>query len=301
MKVTVYGSINMDLVVYSDEIPGIGETVMGQSLLQNPGGKGANQAVALAKLGVTVDFLGAVGTDSYAPELLASMQTAGVNTDRIISLPGNSGTAVIHVDALGQNNIVVIAGANGKLTNEYLRANQSAFTSDSIALFQLEVPLDTVRTGLQLARQAGAITVLNPAPALALPPDLLQLVDILIPNEHELARLSGRPVSNREELLAAAKHMINQGIPELIVTLGADGVLHINRQDHVFYPARQVPVVDTTAAGDSFIGGLLSGLVQKQTLAQAIARGQAAAGLTIQRPGAQNALPGLAELTGEIA
>lgn len=301
MKVTVVGSINMDLVVYSDEIPAVGETVMGHSLMQNPGGKGANQAVAMAKLGLAVDFLGKVGSDSYAPQLLDSMQAAGVNTERIAVETGNSGIAVIHVDSQGHNNIVVIAGANAGVDDAYLRAHQAVFQPGDMALFQLEIPLESVKIGLQLAKAAGTTTILNPAPAAELDDELLAAVDILIPNEHELARLSGLPVDSEAEIIAASQKLMQRGIGELIVTLGERGVLHIDQQGSTFYPANQVAVVDTTAAGDSFIGGLLTALAQAKTIPDAIDYGQRAAALTIQRKGAQSALPSAAELEGDAS
>lgn len=295
--ILVVGSINMDLVVNTDEIPKIGETVIGTSLLTVPGGKGANQAVAISKLGNKVILLGKVGNDDFGEKLICSMEDSGVDVDYIEKIEEPSGIAVINVDKSGNNNIVVIPGANKFVNKKYLRKNISLFEKSSIVLFQLEIPLESVKEGLKLAKQFGKTTILNPAPAHELDLEMIQNIDILIPNEHELKRISGMEINNEESLLLAAKQLIKKGIKIIIVTLGDKGVLYVDAKDHQFFEAYKVNVVDTTAAGDSFIGGFASYYWKyPKSIKAAINMGQKTAALSIQKTGAQSSLPTLEEV-----
>ena len=295
--ILVVGSMNMDLVVKTDEIPNVGETVIGNELLQIPGGKGANQAVAISNLGNEVVFLGKVGNDSFGESLLDSMKNSGVNIEYIEKVNGSTGIAIINVDKNGNNNIVVIPGANGSVDYEYLIKNISIFERSKISVFQLEIPFGTVKEGLKIAKHFGNITILNPAPAMELDEDMIQNIDILIPNEHELERISKVKISDTESMLLAANSLISKGIKKVIVTLGSKGVLYIDEHRHKFYKAYNVDVVDTTAAGDSFIGGFTS-YYGKDTndIEKAIDMGQKAAALSIQKFGAQSSLPTLEDV-----
>ena len=295
--ILVVGSMNMDLVVKTDEIPNVGETVIGNELLQIPGGKGANQAVAISRLGNEVVFLGKVGNDSFGESLLDSMKNSGVNIEYIEKVNGSTGIAIINVDKNGNNNIVVIPGANGSVDYEYLIKNISIFERSKIAVFQLEIPFETVKEGLKIAKHFGNITILNPAPAMELDEDMIQNIDILIPNEHELERISKVKIRDTESMLLAANSLISKGIKKVIVTLGSKGVLYIDEHSHKFYKAYNVDVVDTTAAGDSFIGGFTS-YYGKDTndIEKAIDMGQKAAALSIQKFGAQSSLPTLEDV-----
>lgn len=294
--IAVVGSINMDLVVKTDEIPKIGETLLGNELLQIPGGKGANQGVTIAKLEKEMTFLGKVGNDSYGEILLESMKNAGANIKHIEKIDGGSGIAVINVDKEGRNNITVIPGANNKVDEAYLIKNKEVFEQAELVLFQLEIPVETVKAGLKLAKELGKTTVLNPAPAQELDDEIIQNVDILIPNEYELERISKVKVTDQDSILEAAKVLLGKGVERLIVTLGSQGVLYIDNKEHAFYKAHKVDVVDTTGAGDSFIGGFVASYVDDANIEKAIQIGQQVAALCIQKIGAQSSLPTLEEV-----
>lgn len=289
--VAVVGSMNMDLVVRSDEIPKIGETLLGEELLHIPGGKGANQGVAMAKLGNKVNFLGKVGDDSYGKLLLESMSKAGVETKYIEKADSSTGIAVINVDCKGNNNIVVIPGANWKVDQDYLNRQIQVFKESDILVFQLEIPLETVEAGLIIAKKLGKKTILNPAPARDLTDSILENVDIIIPNEHELQRMAKIEIVDDQSLLKAANLIMEKGIEEVIVTLGSRGVLYVNREGYEFFDAYKVEVVDSTAAGDSFIGGFVSSYIENQDIKKAVDIGQRSAALAVQKFGAQSSLP----------
>ena len=294
--IAVVGSINMDLVVNTDEIPKIGETLIGNELLQIPGGKGANQGITIAKLKKEMTFLGKVGNDSFGETLLESMGSAGANIDHIEKIDGPSGIAVINVDKEGQNNITVIPGANNEVDTEYILKNKAVFEKAELVLFQLEIPIETVKFSLKLAKEFGKITVLNPAPAQELDDEMIGNIDILIPNEYELERISKVKVTDKDSILKAANVLLGKGVKKLIVTLGSQGVLYIDQQGHEFYKAYKVKVVDTTGAGDSFIGGFVASYVEDGNIGQAIEMGQKVAALCIQKIGAQSSLPTLEEV-----
>ena len=295
-KILVVGSMNMDLVVKTDEIPKVGETLLGHELLQIPGGKGANQGVAIAKLGNDITFLGKVGKDSFGDELLASMKNSGVNIEHIEREDTSTGIAVINVDKYGRNNIVVIPGANAMVDKEYLGRHLVTFEESEIVVFQLEIPLETVKEGLKIAKETGKITILNPAPAMELDDEIISNIDILIPNEHELERMTNVEVIDDESILKASKLLLNKGIKQVIVTLGSKGVLFIDNKKNEFFKAYNVNVVDTTAAGDSFIGGFLTSYVEDKDIEKAINMGQKTAALAIQKVGAQSSLPNREEV-----
>lgn len=294
--VLVVGSINMDLVVKTDEIPKVGETLLGNELLQIPGGKGANQAVSIAKLKNKVKFLGKVGNDVYGDLMLNSLKEAGINTQFIEKSNTSSGIAVINVDKEGNNNIVVIPGANGLVDINCLNRNLEAFKESEIVLFQLEIPLDTVKEGLRIAKELGKTTILNPAPAHELDDEIISNIDILIPNEHELERLSKVKVTNDKSLIEASNVLLDKGIKQIIVTLGSKGALYVTEDDFEFFNAYKVNAVDTTAAGDSFIGGFTSALIKGLSISEAVDFGQRTAALAVQKLGAQSSLPTLEEV-----
>ena len=290
-SVAVVGSLNLDLVIRVAELPGPGETVSGGDLFRNPGGKGANQAVAAARLGRRVAMVGCVGDDQAGHELLASLEAAGVDGSRVRVVEGvPSGTACITVSEDGENQIVVSPGANARLTPDDVAA-AAAVRSAAVTLLQLEVPLETVAAA---ARAAGGRVVLNPAPVRALPAELLGRIDVLVPNRVELARLAGGPVPRTVE--QAAELAGRLGGRAVVVTLGADGALVVEdgRAGHV--PAVPVRPVDTTAAGDAFCGGLADALAGGSGLQEAARRAVRVAAAACLRPGAQASLPTPAEL-----
>ena len=275
----VVGSLNMDLVVSSDYMPQVGETIRGSGFFTNCGGKGANQAVAAAKLGGKVAMCGVVGNDVFGKSLTESLIDAGADTscvyvaDRI-----NSGIAVIVV-VEGNNRIILETGANGKLTRKMIDEFLTNATSGDIYLAQLENPVDVVGYGLQLAKQKGMTVVLNPAPASKDILPYLQYVDLLVPNETELALLGGYNA------------LFDCGVKTIVATLGGDGYEICTPTERKRYPCGKVNVVDTTAAGDTFCGGMTVGLSEGMTLEQACAIGSAAATLACTKSGAQQSMP----------
>jgi ribokinase len=291
--VAVVGSLNLDLVVRVPRLPGPGETVTGTDVFANPGGKGANQAVAAARLGRGVAMVGCVGDDQAGRDLLAALAADGVDTSGVRVEAGvPSGTAFITVDDHGENQIVVSPGANARLTSDDVEAAGAALAVPAaVTLVQLEVPLAAVAAA---ARTAGGLVVLNPAPVRALPDGLLEAVDLLVPNRVELAQLAAAPVP--ETVAAAAALADRLPARAVVVTLGPDGALVVEdgRASHV--PAVPVRPVDTTAAGDAFCGGLADALAGGAALGDAARWAVRVAAAACTRQGAQASLPTPAEV-----
>ncbi|MBV8646316.1 ribokinase [Paludibacterium sp.] len=294
-RVAVVGSLNMDLVLRAPRFPGPGETLLSHDFAQHPGGKGANQAVACARLGAPVSMIGKLGNDSFAAPLLATLDDAGVDRRHITTDAGASGIAMIVVEDSGQNRIMVAPGANGALTPADVRGAEEAIRSASLLLCQLEVPIDCVRTAFAIARAAGVPILFNPAPAMPLDAELLA-VEYLVVNETEAALISGLPVETRADAMAAARRLLIGGAGTVLLTLGADGALIADQAGQRHYPAKPTRVVDTTAAGDTFIGGVTAGLLEGMTIDDAVDLGMRAAALCVARPGAQPSIPYRREL-----
>lgn len=295
--IVVVGSLNMDLVVRSPRHPQPGETLLGAEFRTFPGGKGANQAVAAARLGGQVKLIGRVGADAFGDALLETCTRDGVDTGHVERLEdAPTGVALITVDDAGQNTIVVVPGANGKLSPPDLLAAAPAFEGASVVVMQLEVPLLTVIYAADLARRHGARVVLNPAPAQPLSTTGLEQVDVLIPNQSEAALLTGCASAGD-----AARRLIALGVRSVIVTMGERGVLIAEGETLTHLPAHQVSVVDTTAAGDAFVGAFAVGLAEGRTVREAAAWGNAAGALAVTRAGAQPSLPTRAELERFLA
>ncbi|MEV8453505.1 ribokinase [Streptomyces sp. NPDC052095] len=284
-RIAVLGSTNMDLVAYTDRAPRLGETVTGREFRTVPGGKGANQAVAAARAGGDVLMIGAVGDDAYGGLLRDNLEHSGVDTDLLHTAEGPSGTAHIVVDSTGANAIVVIPGANGTVT-ALGPGETAAIAGAGLLLLQLELPLPVVVEGARTAHAQGVRTILTPSPAQPLPAELLDCVDLLVPNEHEAAELSGFA-----DPWAAADHLLAR-VPAVVVTLGAKGCLYAARgTEPVLFPAPEVTAVDTTGAGDTFVGTLAVALAEHRPVPEALAWAAAAAALCVQRPGASASMP----------
>lgn len=286
-EILVVGSLNMDLVVRTPRHPKIGETILGSDFRTFPGGKGANQAVAASRLGGRVAMIGRVGADDFGESLLNTVQQDGVDIRCIRKDPGAAtGVALITVDEAGKNTIVVASGANSKVNPQDVQDAAELFKRGGVLLLQLECPLDAVREAVHLANRQGMKVVLNPAPAQPLDPDLLSGVDVLIPNQTELALLSGK-----EDLHEGLEVLRSWNVKQVIVTLGEDGVLIAGEKSEEQIPAYQVEVIDTTAAGDAFAGAFAVALSEGLDIYQAARWGNASGALTVTRAGAQPSLP----------
>ena len=298
-EIVVVGSANLDLVVEVDQIPAVGETVMGGDLHRIPGGKGANQAVAAARLGRDVAMIGRLGADEGGQMLRAALDTDGVDTSRLLTTPDvPNGVALISVGSDGDNAIVVSPGANARVTAADVDAAADALHGATVTLLQLEIPLDAVTAAAHAAR--GAV-ILNPAPAPAepLPADLLAQVDVLVPNQTELATLAGHDGPVDAEIAATLAPLLPSRA--VVVTLGAEGALVIEGGTSTHVPAPTVTPVDTTAAGDSFCGALADALVRGESLVDAARWAVRVGAATTQRPGAQPSLPTPAEVDQLLA
>ena len=294
--ILVVGSLNMDLVVRMPVIPRPGETLLGGRFATFPGGKGANQAVAAARLGARVTMVGQVGGDAFGEQMLKIVSAEGIDTRFIGIDPQNAtGVALIEVDAQGQNSIAVASGANFTLTSESVRFAWEQISQVDLLVMPLETPIETIETAAQIAKERGARVILNPAPARDLKKDLLQKVDVLIPNESETERLTGHKIQSDEAARKAGAALLSQGVGSVVLTLGEKGALIVEgdpaEPTSQLIPAFPVQVVDTTAAGDSFVGALATGLGEGLSLSEAARFASAAAAISVTRAGAQPSLP----------
>jgi ribokinase len=284
--------MNMDLVVRAPRIPGPGETILGGEFHTAPGGKGANQAVAAARLGGRVSMVGRVGSDTFTRSLLDGLDADGVDHAFVTQdSEAATGVAFIVVDDAGENSIVVASGANMRLSPANVNAAEAVIAGADVLLLQLETPLAAVARAAEVSRAHGAKVILNPAPACPLPHELLSLVDVLVPNESETALLTRLPVGGRAEIEAAAMRLCELGVDTVVLTLGERGALLVGEGEKDLVPAFAVTPVDTTAAGDAFVGGLAVALAEGRSLADAVRWGNAAGALATTKLGAQPSLP----------
>jgi ribokinase len=291
-KIVVVGSINMDLIARGERIPRPGETIVGGGFRTVPGGKGANQAVASARLGANVKIIGRVGTDAFGDLLLENLGRAGVDASAVErDAEEASGIALIMIDDAAQNSILVAPGANMRLTPAHVEAAEAVIAAADVLLVQLEIMPETVLRAVELAHAHGVQVVLNPAPARPLPAGLPNLIDVLIPNEYEAALLTGAPAGSVEEAKAAAQILLALGPQTVIITLGWRGSLLAQAGSSQHFPAFKITPVDTTAAGDAFVGSFATALAEGAALEEAVRWGNAAGALAATRLGAQPSLP----------
>jgi ribokinase len=300
-RIVVVGSSNVDMVVQSPRIPRPGETVLGGSFTMVPGGKGANQAVAAARLGADVAFVARVGADAFGADTLERLAAEGIRTDWIIQDQDVShGVALILVDQTGENAIAVAPGANARVSPADVDRAEPAIAECDAVLLQLEVPLPAVERAVELGKKHGKTVVLNPAPYLAVPDRVLRQVDILTPNETEAEMLLGGGEAGLTGVAGTAEELLRRGVGCVIVTLGKEGVLVVRPEEQFRVPGRRVKAVDTTAAGDAFCGALAVRVAEGAEFRDAVRFAVAASALSVTRLGAQSSLPSRAEVEALI-
>jgi ribokinase len=300
--IAVVGSLNMDLVTWTERRPQPGETLLGQSFAMFVGGKGLNQAIAAARLGAQVRMIGRIGRDDFGARLARTLEANQIDTRYVTQdNQAGSGIATIVVDGTGDNTIIVVSGANWRLSAVNVEQAADAITSADALVMQLESPLDAVIRAAEIAHAAGVRVLLNPAPARPLPDTLLRLVDILTPNETEARLLTGVEIADDQSAEQAARELLARDVGATVLTLGSRGALLVDREHVVRVPGYHVPVVDTTAAGDAFCGALAVQLARGRTLDQAVQFANAAGALATTVAGAEPAMPRLEALEQLIA
>jgi len=285
----------MDLVAHVSHLPHPGETISSTKFQQNPGGKGANQAVAAAKLGGAVAMIGRVGSDDHGHVLLKNLKQAGVDITGIRQ-EGTTGMAFINVSKDGENNIVLVPGANHQVNRQDIDDSINLIKESDLIIMQLEIPLNVVEYALQIASEHHKEVILNPAPGQTLSAKMLQMVHTLIPNETELRQLTGMPTSTMEEIVEAALTLKSFGVARIIVTMGDKGSYLLNDELQVHIPATKVIPVDTTAAGDSYIASFVIGLTKGMRDQEAAEFASKVSSIVVTREGAQPSLPTLEEV-----
>lgn len=290
-KICVIGSLNMDLVVNVDTMPKKGQTLIGNAFKEVPGGKGANQAVAMARLGGDIRMIGKVGKDSFGETLINQLKNDKVKTDYIHRDDCASGVAMITVDKNAENSIVVAPGANFRVLEEDIDKCIDAIDESDIVVLQLETPINTIKYALQKSKELGKYTILNPAPAVKLGDDIIENVDLLTPNETELEILSGVKIETEDDIKKAAYVMIEKGVKQLIVTLGSKGSLYIDKDNVKLKKSYKVEAIDTTAAGDSYTGALAVAFAKNKDIDEAMDFASKVGALAVTKEGAQSSLP----------
>ena len=288
--VLVIGSLNMDLVAVCQRLPAKGETILGDKFMTFPGGKGGNQATAAAKLGAKVYMAGSVGKDSFGDELLQSLQSNAVNTHYVQRHGEPTGIALITVDAAGMNTIVVVPGANNGCGRNHVDEALSGVGEPGILILQHELPRHTVEYAVRAAHLQGWMIIVNPAPARPVPREMLSKIDVLIPNETEAGALTGRSIESEQDAVLAAKELVNAGVGWAVITLGSKGAVCCSQEESYCIEALKVSAIDTTAAGDAYIGALASALAEGRPMLEGLYFAGAAAAFSVTRRGAQPSL-----------
>jgi ribokinase len=297
MSIVVFGSINMDLVARAHRLPNPGETITGNSFQTIPGGKGANQAVACARLGAETYMVGRVGGDVFGKNLKDELEKAGVDHQNVVvDSDTSSGVALIAVEDSAENFIIVIPGANGQIENHDLQRLEDVLTRSKVLLLQLEIPLEMVVSASKLAKERNVKVILDPAPAQVLPEEIYPLLDIITPNETETELLVGFPLETKEDVAKAAKILKGRGVSHVIIKMGSRGAYALMDDQEKFFKPFQVTSVDTVAAGDAFNGALAVALSENLPVEKAIQWGMAGGALSVTKEGAQPAMPERNEL-----
>ena len=291
-QIIVVGSINTDMVIGANKLPKPGETLIGHKFFMNPGGKGANQAVAAARMGGEVAMIANLGVDVFGDSAIAKLKEEGVNCEGITRDPDRpSGVAIINVDDTGENQIVVAPGANATLDTDLVSAALDRIPPSSIVLLQLEIPIESVVKAVEVCQKKGCRIMLDPAPAQALPESVYKGTYLLTPNRNEAELLSGILISDRGSVTSAAEKLLMSGVTNVAITLGSQGVFFANAENKQFLEATSVSAVDTTAAGDCFNGAVAAKLSQGCSLVEGIKSGILASSICVTRHGAQDAMP----------
>jgi ribokinase len=297
-SIVVVGSSNTDMVVRSARLPAAGETILGGTFFLNAGGKGANQAVAAARLGGAVILIAKTGDDIFGKQAVDSFAKEGIDISCVLTDPAiPSGVALITVDDRAENCIVVAPGANATLSPEDLNKFKSVIQQASVLLVQMEIPIETVAAAIQIAAEKKVMVILNPAPACKIPDEILKLVNVITPNETEAAMLTGIAITDLPSAESAAKRLMEKGIGTVVITLGVQGALVVHGTESMLVPAPIVSPVDTTAAGDVFSGALAVALSEGKGIASAAKFACAAASLSVTKLGAQASAPFRKEIT----
>ncbi len=297
-KIVVVGSCNTDMVIKADRLPVPGETILGGTFFMNPGGKGANQAVAASRMGGNVTLISKTGNDVFGKQSVMLYNAENIKTDYIFSDSRHpSGVALITVDSYGENCIVVASGANAYLTPADINKASAEIEGSDLILMQLEIPIETVEYVADMAYKKGIKVILNPAPARALSNELLKHLYIIIPNKSEAEILSGIKVCDIESAKQAADIISAKGVDIVVITLGSQGALIKENDEYQFVEAFKVDAVDTTAAGDTFCGSVCVGLSEGRTILDSVKMAARAAALTVTRMGAQTSIPFRSELS----
>ena len=302
-KIAVLGSINVDTTYHMDRFPEPGETLQANDKSSAPGGKGANQSVACARSGAKTYHIGMVGADQEGQFMRESMQEDGIDTRFVgIDKMHGTGTAMITLDANGQNDIMVYGGANQSMTTDVLKGTDELFKDIDFIITQFETPQKVSAEAFKRAKANGVTTILNPAPAKEIDPELLKYTDVIAPNETESALLTGIEITDEDSMIKTAEYFKNKGVDNLLITLGSKGVFYSTPNDHGLVPAFKVKPVDTTAAGDTFIGALASQLkTDLSNIADALVYAQRASSLTVQKMGDAPSIPTYDEVKAALA
>ncbi len=291
-KALVIGSLNMDMTVKVEELPKLGETIFGNDFYESCGGKGANQAVAVSKLGMKTEMIGMVGKDSQGEKLIQNLNKYGIISDNVIKSDELTGRAIITVDRKGDNNIIVIPGSNFKITKEHIQAKQDVIASSDVVILQNEIPSETVEFSLLKAKELGKITIFNPAPARKLSGEVFKNTDYLILNETEMEEIFEIKFNDEEYTEKISIKKKEYGIKNIILTLGDKGSILFSKDNNIKkYDVYKVKAVDTTAAGDSFIGAFTMKICESGNSDEAIKYATAVSAIVVTRQGAQDSIP----------